>query len=171
MRVSTVAEVDALVGRVCSAAELLKSRIAEADGDGLTLLRALKFEAIGFHPLEVRSLNAIEQINISWTWLAALAAAKQVFALHPGAGALLLAPGADFAQPLDVMSELEGMIGAEVFAAVRPRNNDKLAKDLAKLANRAEQYRYVFFASPDHAVTQRQPQFERYGVQVWSVRV
>ncbi len=41
------------------------------------------------------------------------------------------------------MSESEGMVGAETFAAVDPRNNKKLAADLMKLATRPEAHRYV----------------------------
>ena len=69
------------------------------------------------------------------------------------------------------MSEVEGLVGAETFAAVDPRNNRKLAKDLIKLAGRTEQHRYVFFASPLFPGTTRQPQLERGGVHVWSVDV
>jgi hypothetical protein len=54
---------------------------------------------------------------------------------------------------------------------VDPRNNRKLAKDLVKLAGRAEQHRYVFFASPMFPGTTRLPRLERGGVHVWSVDV
>lgn len=59
----------------------------------------------------------------------------------------------------------------ETFAAVHPRNNSKLAANLAKLADRPETHRYVFFMSPRHPGAQRQPALERAGVQVWSVDV
>ena len=62
-------------------------------------------------------------------------------------------------------------VGAETFAAVDPRNNRKLAKDLVKLAQRPELNRYVFFASPMFPGTTRRPQLERGGVQGWSVDV
>ncbi len=69
------------------------------------------------------------------------------------------------------MSEVEGQVGAEAFAAVSPRNNAKLAADLAKMAHRCETHRYVFFMSPQYPNAQRLPQFECNGVQVWSVTV
>jgi hypothetical protein len=50
---------------------------------------------------------------------------------------------------LDIMSEIERKVGAETFAAVSPNNNDKLKKDLAKMAQRTELHRYVFFTSPE----------------------
>jgi hypothetical protein len=49
-----------------------------------------------------------------------------------------LAPGAYASEPLDIMSEVDGLVGAETFATVDPHNNNKLARDLAKLAARSE---------------------------------
>jgi hypothetical protein len=165
------AEVDEVIGQVRASAARLQRWIASFGGDGIGLLRALKFEEVGFHPLEDRALNAIEQVNQIWTYLAALAAVRQLLVLHPQAGGFLIAPGAHAAQPLDVMSVLDGLVGAETFAAVDPRNNRKLAKDLQKLTDRSELHRYVFFASPLFPGTVRLPQLERAGVQVWSVNV
>ena len=121
--------------------------------------------------MDGHALNAIEQVNQIWTYLAALSAVRVLFGLHPDAGGFTIAPGAHSAQPLDLMSEAEGLVGAETFAAVDPRNNRKLAKDLIKLAGRAELHRYVFFASPMFPGTIRLPQLERGGVHVWSVDV
>ena len=169
--VRNTAEADELAGRVKSSATKLQAWIASFGGDGIGLLRALKFERVGVHPVDDHALNAIEQINQVWTYLAALAAARHLLELHPDAGAMRIAPGAHAAQPLDVMSETEGLVGAETFASVDPANNRKLVNDLAKLAKRPEQHRYVFFASPKFPGLLRLPQLERAGVQVWSVDV
>lgn len=69
------------------------------------------------------------------------------------------------------MSVLPGVVGAEVFAAVTPRNNGKLNKDLAKLEARAElfRFRYVFFLSPRFPGNTRHERLEKNGVEVWSV--
>lgn len=67
------------------------------------------------------------------------------------------------------MSHAEGLVGAETFAAVDPRNNRKLANDIAKLSGRLEQFRYVFFMSPLFTKNVRQHSLEKNGVQVWSV--
>ncbi|OJU06176.1 MAG: hypothetical protein BGN87_12975 [Rhizobiales bacterium 65-79] len=80
-----------------------------------------------------------------------------------------LAPGTHASLDLDIMSEVEGYVGAETFAAVSPRNNGKLAGDLSKLAQRHERYRYVFFMSPLFPGNERRQQFERDGVEVWSI--
>ena len=169
--VRDAAQADELAGQVRASATKLQSWIASFGGDGIGLLRALKFDQVGFHPLDGHALNAIEQVNQIWTYLAALAAVKVLFKEHTDIGGFTIAPGAHAAQPLDVMSELAGRVGAETFAAVDPRNNRKLAKDLIKLAQRPEQHRYVFFASPMFPGTSRLQQLERGGVQVWSVDV
>jgi hypothetical protein len=165
------AEADELAGQVRASATKLQFWIASFCGDGIGLLRALEFDQVGFHPLDGQALNAIEQVNQIWTYLAALSAVGVLFGLHPDAGSFTIAPGAHAAQPLDVMSEVEGLVDAETFAAVDPRNNRKLAKDLVKLAGPAEQHRYVFFASPMFPGTTRLPQLERGGVHMWSVDV
>ena len=118
--------------------------VAAQTGDPLELLRRMKFETIGFHPIDGCALNFIEQINQTWTYAVALAAARQLMELHPGLGGYRLAPGANASLPLDIMSEADRLVGAEAFAAVDPRNNRKLAKDLTKMAARTEEHRYVF---------------------------
>ena len=137
----------------------------------MQLLRSMKFEAIGRHPIADHALNVVEQINQTFTYAVALAAAKVLLRLHPEAGGYRLAPGAHASLPLDIMSEVEGLVGAETFAAVTPRNNGKLTADLSKLAERPEAHRYVFFASPLFPGTSRLPKLERDGIQVWSVDV
>jgi len=158
------AQADMLAGQVRAPTTELQSWTASFGGDGTGLLRALKFAQVGFHPLDGHALNAIERVNQIWTYLAALSAVRVLFELHSGIGSFTIAPGAPGAQSLDSMSEVEGLVGAEIFAAVDPRNN-------RKLAGRAERHRYAFFASPQFPGTTRLPQLERGGVQVWSVDV
>ncbi|SMQ85918.1 hypothetical protein SAMN06295905_3213 [Devosia lucknowensis] len=133
------------------------------------MLKRMKFEAVGFHPVEDRALNVVEQINQTWTYFVAATAAKQLLELHPDAGGFHLAPGAHASLELDIMSAVPGLVGAETFAAVDPRNNGKLHLDLAKMAGRSETHRYVFFLSPLYATAGRQAKLERDGVQVWSL--
>src|SRR5271156_7229809 len=100
-----------------------QSWIAAQSGDPLDLLRRMKFEPVGFHPIEDRPLNVVEQINQTWTYAVALSATRVLLELHPEAGGFKVAPGAHMALPLDIMSEEPGLVGAETFAAVHPRNN------------------------------------------------
>jgi hypothetical protein len=171
LKVQTVADVDRAIDQLRASARRAQAWLAAQSGDPLDLLRRMKFDTVGCHPVEDRPLNFIEQINQTWTFAVALAAARQLLALHPDVGGFRLAPGAHASIPLDIMSEAEGRVGAETFAAVSPRNNGKLAADLAKMARRPELHRYVFFMSPQFPKAERLPQFERGGVQVWSIAV
>ena len=103
--------------------------------------------------------------------MAALAASRILLERHPDCGGFKLAPGANASLALDIMS-VDGLVGAETFAAVNPNNNAKLAADVAKLAlHSAVPYRYLFFMSPLFPTTQRQPELEigGDGIEVWSV--
>src|SRR5206468_2049122 len=97
-------------------------------------LRRIKFEKIGLHPIDGRSLNFIEQVNQTFTFLVALRATEWLLSRHPDAQGFKLAPGASAALALDIMSVQPGLVGAETFAAVHPSNNDKLRSDLRKLS-------------------------------------
>ena len=169
--IRSVEDADRLMITLRNSAARVHDWVAAQTGDPLDMLKHMKFDPVGFHPIEDRPLNLVEQINQTWTYAVALAAARQLLELHPDAGGYHLAPGAHASKPLDIMSEIDGMVGAETFAAVDPANNRKLALDLVKMAARTEQHRYIFFMSPKFPGAQRLPRFERDGVQVWSVDV
>jgi hypothetical protein len=171
LRVQNSTDVDHYMDQLRNSARRVQAWVAAQSGDPLDLLRRMKFDPVGYHPIEDRQLNFLEQINQTWTFAVALAAARQLLSLHPDVGGFRLAPGAHASIALDIMSEIEGQVGAETFAAVSPRNNAKLEGDLAKMAQRPELHRYVFFMSPQYPTAQRLQQFERDGVQVWSVTV
>ena len=169
--VNSVAEADEWLSSIRAASEKTREWILGHAGDGLSLLKALKFDAVGYHPVGNHNLNAIEQINQTFTYAVAITAAKELLKRHPEANGFMLAPGADMNLPLDIMSVEPGLVGAETFASVDPRNNRKLAKDLAKLEDRTEQFRYVYFSSPVYPGSQRRKELEKHGIQVWSVDV
>jgi hypothetical protein len=169
--IQTVEDVDRYIDGIRKFAADAQAWIAAQSGDPLDLLRRIKFDMIGFHPLDGYALNLVEQINQTWTYIVALAAARKLLELHPDAGGYRLAPGANASIPLDIMSEVGGLVGAETFATVDPRNNSKLAKDLMKMAARPERHRYIFFMSPRFPTTKRLSQFERDGVEVWSIDI
>lgn len=171
LRLTSVADVDEHIGRIGAAADHVRQWLVSQDLCGLDFLRAIKFETIGRHPTDGHPLNCIEQVNQTFTFLVALEATRLLLGRHPEAEGFDLAPGAHMAQELDVMSVVPGLVGAETFAAVDPRNNRKLAKDLAKLSLCEQQHRYVFFSSPLYPELQRRPQLETAGVEVWSVAV
>jgi hypothetical protein len=171
LEVSTVEEVDGLLALIRASAARAHDWIAAFNGDPLELLRELKYSPVGRHPIEDRPLNLVEQINQTWTYAVALEATRKLIELHPEAGGFRVAPGAHMSIPLDIMSVEEGLVGAETFATVHPRNNGKLVADRIKLSARHELHRYIFFASPAFPATQRLPALEVEGVQVWSVDV
>jgi hypothetical protein len=164
-------DIDRYLAQIRDAATKIQTWIVRQDADPLELLRRMKFETGGSHPILGHPLNVIEQINQTWTFLVALAAARHLLEMHPESGGFLLAPGAHAAIALDIMSLKPGLVGAETFAAVNPANNKKLKTDLLKLATRTEQFRYVFFMSPRFPGFKRLPKFEVEGIQVWSVDV
>lgn len=141
--VRSAGEVERYLDIIRQSAGRLQVWIAQQRGDPLDLLRQLKFAAVGFHPIEDRVLNAIEQVNQTWSYVVALAATRELLKRHPEAEGYRVAPGAHMATPLDIMSLRAGVVGAEVFAAVHPNNNRKLRSDLEKLAARQEKHRYI----------------------------
>jgi hypothetical protein len=169
MLVRTPADADVLMERVRLSARKMHDWVAAQTGDPLDMLARMKFDPVGFHPIEGYKLNLVEQINQTWTFAVAIAAAKQLLQLHPDAGGFYLAPGAHAARPLDIMSVAENLVGAETCAVVNPTDNGKLEKDIAKLEARPEVHRYAFFMSPMFPGNERRSKFERNGVQVWSI--
>jgi hypothetical protein len=167
--IESVADVDRHVALVRQAATRTQAWLSAHAGDPMDLLRSLKFEKVGFHPVADRALNVIEQVNQTFTYAVALSAARILLERHPDAGGFILAPGAHMSRALDIVSCVKGLVGAETFAAVPPRNNGKLAADLDKLAGRDDRHRYVFFASPAFPGVRRLAHLERGGLEVWSV--
>jgi hypothetical protein len=162
-------EVDEHIHTVCSSAERTYRWVQQHTGSPMEFFHSLKFDPVGFHPFAGHSLNVIEQVNQTATYLVALEAARLLFELHPEEPGYVIAPGAYMSHPLDIMSITEGQIGAETFAAVDPRNNNKLNKDLAKLAMRTDRHRYVFFSSPLYPATKRRVELEVDEVQIWTI--
>lgn len=150
LTVESRAEVDHWLDLIEDATRRAIGIVAAID-DPLVALRRMKFERIGFHPIEGRALNFIEQVNQTFTYTVALEAAAWLLCRHPEAGGFRLAPGATMALPLDIMSIVPDVVGAETFTATHPGSNRKLVKDLAKLAETTCRHRYAFFYAPGYA--------------------
>ena len=136
---------------------------------GLPYLHKMKFDPIGYDPLDItRRINVIEQINQTFTYLASFAAAKILFGLHPNCGLRL---NLGTASGSDIESVQDGFLAAEVFAAVTPRNNKKLRKDIDKVCAAQANHRYVFYYCPNEALSQQEHEsiFERTKVIVRAV--
>ena len=173
MRITSIRELDQAVQSVRAAAErtvrALRDLLAN-ESDSLQVLRIMKFTELGYHPGEDRSLNLIEQVNQTFTYLVSLEAARWVLLQHPQ----LLLQGLNInlgTQPgFDLESVESGLMAAEVFAATHPRSNDKLRKDVARLALVPDVlHRYVFFSCPGYAHG-RQIKLETVsGIELWSL--
>jgi hypothetical protein len=111
----------------------------------MSLLAHMKFQELGFHPIDDRRLNLVEQINQTFTYLVSLAAAEYVLAHHSDATPIQLNLGTTAGY--DLVSPSAG-VAAEVFAAVNRTNNRKLAKDLVKVSGADAPNKYVFFHCP-----------------------
>lgn len=137
----------------------------------IELMRQMKFEKIGVHPVYGHPLNLIEQINQTFTFLVALNATEWLLKEHPDAGGFRLAPGAHASQQLDIMSIEAGLVGAETFAAVSPKNNRKLGKDLEKLSESGHKHRYAFFYAPGFPAGRVEKLERELGIQVRCVEL
>jgi phosphatidylserine decarboxylase len=150
--VRTIGELEELRAKLRASADHACRAIAEALRDG-NPLRRLKFERLGCDPLDAGDAqNIAEQIDQQATYEVALDALAWLMARHPDKH-WELAPGAHGAGH-DITSS-DGVVAAEIFAAVSPSNNDKLKKDIAKVSRFSGGARYVFYRSPGHAHHQR----------------
>lgn len=173
MQITSIREIDQAVQSVRAAAErtvrALRDLLAN-ESDSLQVLRLMKFTELGYHPGEDRSLNLIEQVNQTFTYLVSLEAARWVLLQHPQ----LLLQGLNInlgTQPgFDLESVENDFMAAEVFAATHPRSNDKLRKDVARLALVPDVlHRYVFFSCPGYTQG-RQTKLETVsGIELWSL--
>lgn len=170
--ISSVQELDQLVTAVRAAADRTVRAVRDilaSEGDSLQVLRLMKFSEIGHHPIEERPLNLIEQVNQTFTYLVTLEAARWLLTRHPEADGLRISLGT--AAGFDLESRVPGFLAAEAFAATHPGSNDKLRKDLDRLATKASNFRhrYVFFSSPKFP-SGRHTQLEiDNGIEVWSL--
>ena len=142
-------EVARYIAAITDAADAARMRLLALSEtrNGIQLLGQMKFEKIGYDPLDTeRELDLVEQINQSFTYLASFRAAKILFQRLEGISELSLNLGT--LSGSDLESAEAGGIAAEVFAATRPTSNRKLNKDIAKVAATDATHKYVFFMCP-----------------------
>ena len=114
--------------------------------DDMLFFNCLRFEAVGYDPLDGnRSINFIEQLIQSFTYLVSLREVDYLLSKHPEAIPYTLNLGT--ASGFDIASH-DGTIVAETFAATIPENNRKLNKDIEKVKKSKAVHKYVFYYSP-----------------------
>ncbi len=89
--------------------------------------------------------------------------------MHPEAKGFRLALATSSGR--DIESVEPGLVAAEVFAATHPGSNQKLKKDIARLAEDSAQHRYVFFAAPKYVSGRRVELETKPGIEVHSVKL
>jgi hypothetical protein len=133
----------------------------------MELLTKLRFETVGQDPFTGKPLNVVEQLNQSFTILASLRSVERLLELHPDAGGFRLALGTSSGR--DIESVEPGLVAAEVFAATHPHSNQKLRKEIARMALDSATHRYVFFACPKWSPgRQKQLELPNVSVQVYA---
>ena len=111
----------------------------------IDVLRSMKFDECGSDPLKASPLNLIEQLNQTFTYLASLKGVAYLLETHPDSAPFVLNLGT---RPGHDIESMDGEVVCEVFAAVRPGNNDKLNKDSKRVHGAKAKHKYVFFLSP-----------------------
>ncbi|MCA8935543.1 MAG: hypothetical protein KDB68_05005 [Planctomycetes bacterium] len=135
-----------------SSSKLFESLTKFRGGGGPQLIDKLKFTEFGCDPLNAdRPLNVIEQINQTATYLVSFCAARVLFDLHKDPLAKGLRVNLGTSAGTDIESMELGVLGAEVFAAVRPSNNNKLNKDIDRMKKHHAKHKYVCYYSPNQS--------------------
>ena len=173
MEVHSLCQLQSLQEQVRDAARRAREKLNTLSTDPLEALYTLKFEECGYHPVKADQLNLIElieQLNQTFTVMASLAAARHLIEWFPQSGGLRLNLGTKSGR--DIESIRPNEVEAEVFAAVCPKNNGKLKKDIDRLAESPAVNRYVFFYAPSYTHSPgRQCSLEQPDstVQVWAL--
>jgi hypothetical protein len=167
--IRSVHDAEALHAKVLGGAERTAAWLRGFTGSPIQLLTALRFQTVGHSPLTGEALNVIEQINQTFTILVSLRAVERLIEMHPEANGFRLALATSSGR--DIESVEPDLVAAELFSATHPGSNQKLRKDIARLASDPARYRYVFFAAPKYA-TGRQTRLETApGVEVHCVEL
>lgn len=167
--IRTAHDAEALHAQVLHGAERTAAWLQSFAGSSIELLTALRFQTVGHDPLTGEALNIIEQLNQTFTILVSLRAVERLLEIHPEANGFRLALATSSGRDIESV-ELD-LVAAEVFAATHPNSNQKLKKDIARLALDPARHRYVFFAAPKYA-SGRQAHLETLpGVEVHCVEL
>jgi hypothetical protein len=112
----------------------------------ISVFKKLRFEERGLDPLDRRRrLNFVEQLNQTFSYFVSLKAADYLLTHEKCHRPFKLNLGTSKGPDIE---SLDGVVAAEVFAATSPDSNDKLKKDIQRLANGTAERKYVFYYSP-----------------------
>ena len=164
--IRTTADAEEMHSQILQGAANTAKWLRTFEGNPMAMLRQLRFDPIGCDPLTGQPLNIVEQLNQTFTILVSLRAVECLIEMHPEAEGFRVALGT--CQGRDVESLKPGLVSAEVFSATSPNSNQKLKKDLARLAVDSAEHRYIFFACPGYSAG-RHETLETSQVQIFAV--
>lgn len=163
--------------QVAASTRLSQARLKELlDGEPqpLDLFFEVKFSLLGYHPLQDRRLNLIEQVNQVWTFLASFRAVEVLWESHPDINRFRLNLGTKGGNDIEDLTDLPNgpaglRIVGEVFAAT-VREGKKFSAERKKLLGRPAAWKYLFFFVPGEEPGRR-PSLElgRADLRVWSL--
>ena len=142
-----------LRNKVRRQADRARQELTRLDAGGMESLFAIKFDNLGYQPVQESCLDFIEQLNQTFTVMVSLAAAEKLLECFPHCGGLRLNLGT--ASGRDIEGICPDVVEAEVFAAKGPRRNSKLKKDIDRLRGSNAAHQYVFFFCPSHQAGQQ----------------
>ncbi|AKL96150.1 hypothetical protein CACET_c27050 [Clostridium aceticum] len=145
LTINTIQEAEKIKDIIVMSCNSTTNRIKSfiQDSEGIDFFHTIKFTQIGKDPIKDTSLNFIEQLNQTFTYLVSIEATKYLLKLHPEHAPYTMNLGTQ--SGYDILSN-NGNIIAEVFSATSPTSNDKINKDCKKLiANETALLKYVFF--------------------------
>jgi len=130
-----------------SSSDRINSRIKKHDSLGL--FHAMKFDELGCDPLDKsKAWNLVEQINQTFTYLVSMKAAEVIFLECKSVESIECNLGTSSGYDLIGRDKNGGiLVAAEVFSAVKTKNNGKLRKDVLKVMESKASHMYVFFST------------------------
>lgn len=149
IKISNVAEAENLVNLIYESSSIIQNEIIGLANktDGISFLHELKFSKVGKDPLENRSLNFIEQLNQSFTYMASFIAVKYLLDNYPQYAPYTLNLGTS--SGYDILSNNNEIV-AETFAVTNARSNDKINKDVIRMSKAQDALlRFVFYFSQE----------------------
>lgn len=125
----------------------------------LEVFHALRFQRVGYEPIEGYELNFVEQINQHFSDLVAIRAMEYLMELYGNSSFCLnLGNKSGF----DIESKDENVV-AECFAATNIKNNRKIYQDACKLLEKAiNKKKYIIFYSEANTENELERVYQKY---------
>ena len=144
--ISSIDDAISLRNEIIKSADIAKSNIlaVASNTSAVDLMYNLKFTELGFEPLANKPINLIEQLNQMFTYLVSVEGVIYLIKAYPQMSFTL---NLGTTSGYDIESTDKSII-AETFSSTSPKSNDKLKKDVIRLAaNNSALKKYAFYYS------------------------